>query len=175
MATFMNMPLTKDEEIALTSVIVDLSETGDVSDEAILHELIRRARCYDDMENVRRICRKTKRDVEQTTIRNKQAYIEACGFERIVDVVNGADCNVGRIIELPCEVGATVYWLNGKIIMESVVENFCVDETGVSFAHVLYPHDKIRMYGHNLDIESFCKTWFLSEKEAEQQLAKLKA
>lgn len=181
MTTFMDYPLTKDEEIVLTSIIVDLvglSADGGMSNEAILKELIRRAGSYDSMGNIRRVCRKTKRDVEQTTIRNNQAHIKACGFEQIVDIVNDVfdNCNAGRIIELPCEVGTTVYWLNGKIIMQSTIESFCIDETGVSFAHVLYPHDEFRLYGHNLDIDSLGKTWFLSEeaaKEAKQQLAKL--
>ena len=176
MVAFTGIPLATEEEIMLTGIIVDLLEAGDVSDEAILQELIRRAKCYGDIEHIRRICRKTKRDVEQTAIRNKKAHIEAFGFEQIADIVNDiADCNDGRIIELPCNVGVTFYWLNGKIIMESVVESFCIDEEGVSFAHVLYPHDKIRMYGHNLDINSLGKTWFLSREDAERQLAKLEA
>ena len=176
MATFIGIPLTTEEEIMLMGILVDLLEAGDVSDEAILHELIRRAKCYDDIEHIQRICRKTKRDVEQTAIRNKKTHIEACGFEQISDAVNDVtDCSNGRIIELPCKVGATVYWLNGKIIMESVVESFVIDEAGVSFAHVLYPHDEIRMYGHNLDINSLGKTWFLSREDAERQLTKLEA
>lgn len=80
----------------------------------------------------------------------------------------------GLLLRLPCKVGDTVYWINGKFIMESEVESFAIDEDGVSFAHIRYLHDKEhnRYYGHNLDIDKLGITWFLTIEEAEYELAK---
>lgn len=88
MAKFMDIPLTNEEEIILTSIIVDLSEEDKVTNADILHELIKRAKYYETVETIKRICRKTEYDIKQTSIRNKQAYIKSYGFEKIEDVLN---------------------------------------------------------------------------------------
>lgn len=85
---FMEIPLTNEEEVILTRIIVDLSEEDKVTDEDILHELIERAKCYESIEEIKRICRKTEYGVKQTSIRNKQAYIESYGFEKIKAVLS---------------------------------------------------------------------------------------
>lgn len=79
----------------------------------------------------------------------------------------------GLLLRLPCKVGDTVWWLNGKFLMECEIESFVVDEDGVSFAHIRYLHDKKhnRYYGHNLDIEKLGIIWFLTKEEAEQMKA----
>lgn len=87
MAKFMDIPLTNEEEIILTSIIVDLSEEDKVTNADILHELIKRAKYYETVEVIKRICRKTEYDVKQTSIRNKQAYIKSYGLEKIEDVL----------------------------------------------------------------------------------------
>lgn len=81
----------------------------------------------------------------------------------------------GLLFRFPCRAGATVWWLNGKVLMESEVVNFCVDEDGISFVHVRYLHDKEhnRYYGHNLDMDKLGKGWFLSEDEAKAKLLEL--
>lgn len=75
-------------------------------------------------------------------------------------------------VKLPCRVGDVIWWINGKILMESEVVSFCIDEDGVSIIHIkyLYDKEKDRWYGHNLDNLDFGKTVFLSQEEAEQYL-----
>ena len=81
----------------------------------------------------------------------------------------------GLLLRLPCKVGSTVWWLNGKFLMECEIESFIVDEDGVSFAHIRYLHDKEhnRYYGHNLDIKELGTRWFLTKEETEQTLIKM--
>lgn len=80
-----------------------------------------------------------------------------------------------RLFRLPCNVGDKIYWINGKFIMESEVINFCIDEDGLSFAHVRYLADKEhnRYYGHNIDIENIGKTAFFTREAAEQKLKEI--
>lgn len=79
------------------------------------------------------------------------------------------------LLKLPCKVGSTVWWLNGKFLMKCEIESFVVDEDGVSFAHIRYLHDKKHngYYGHNLDIENLGIIWFLTKEEAEQALKQM--
>ena len=81
----------------------------------------------------------------------------------------------GLLLRLPCKVGDTVWWLNGKFLMECEIESFVVDEDGISFAHIRYLHDKKhnRYYGHNLDIEKLGIIWFLTKEEAEHALKQM--
>lgn len=88
MAKFMDIPLSNEEEIILTRIIIDLSEENKVTNADILHELIKRAKYHENIEEIKRICRRTEYDVKQTSIRNKQAYIKSYGFEKIEDVLN---------------------------------------------------------------------------------------
>lgn len=80
----MDLKLTNEEEIILTSIIVDLSEGNKipVTNENILHELIKRARYYETVEEIKRICRKTEYNAKQISITDK-AYIKSYGLEKI--------------------------------------------------------------------------------------------
>ena len=82
----------------------------------------------------------------------------------------------GLLIKLPCRVGDKIWWLNGKIVMESEVISFRVDEDGVSYIHTKYLHnkEKDRWYGCNLDFLNFGKTVFLTREEAELKLKEIK-
>lgn len=84
----MDIPLTNEEEVILTSIIVDLSEEDKVTNADILRELIKRAKYYESIEEIKRICRKTEHDAKQTSIRNKQAYIKSYGFEKIEEIIS---------------------------------------------------------------------------------------
>lgn len=41
----------------------------------------------------------------------------------------------GRLIKLPCKVGDTLYWINGKFIINYKITGFSVDEDGVWIMH----------------------------------------
>lgn len=88
MSKFMDVPLTKEEEVILTSLIVDLAEENNTTNADILHELIRRANYYGTVEELKRICRKTKHELKQTSIRTSKAYIQAFGFEQMEKILN---------------------------------------------------------------------------------------
>ena len=79
----------------------------------------------------------------------------------------------GLLLKLPCKVGSTVWWLNGKFIMESEVVGFLIDEDGVSLIRVEYYDKKTdKTYMYTLDNYDFGKTVFLTKEEAEKALLK---
>lgn len=91
---------------------------------------------------------------------------------RYYNEVKQLKAELEQSVKLPCKAGDKIWWLNGKIVMESEVVSFCIDEDGVSIIHIKYLHDKEkdRWYGHNLDILNIGKTIFLTQEEAEQSL-----
>lgn len=80
----------------------------------------------------------------------------------------------GLLLELPCKIGDTIWWLNGKLIMESEVASFTVDVDGVYFMYVEY-HDKKtdKIYSYSLEVGNIGKTVFLTQEAAEQKLKEM--
>ena len=68
---------------------------------------------------------------------------------------------VGVSVELPCKSGDTVYIPHHGKVEVHKVENFYINEFSV----------KINIGTHHIDIKLLGKTWFLSEKEAENALS----
>ena len=71
-----------------------------------------------------------------------------------------------RFVELPCEVGQTVYFIpHGSYIVESKVANITIEPfEEIGFSICCYG-------GMNFDLRGFGKTFFLSREEAENALA----
>lgn len=83
MITFLNIPLSKEEEIMLTGVIVGMADGQKISDADVLHELIRMAQSHDKIETAKRELRKlrkryeTKADIDRLFLGKSQAYNKA--------------------------------------------------------------------------------------------------
>ena len=83
MRTFLNIPLSKEEEVFLTSVIIDLAEGQKLSEEDIFHELIKRAQSHDKLEMTKRELRKLRKryeekaDLDRLFLGKSQAYNKA--------------------------------------------------------------------------------------------------
>lgn len=83
MTSFLNVPLSKEEELVLTSVIVKMANGQRISDEDVLHELIRMAQSHDKLEMAKRELKKlrkkyeTKADVDRLFLGKSQAYNKA--------------------------------------------------------------------------------------------------
>lgn len=69
--TFFGMELNKAEEILITSVIVEIANGENITNEMVLHRLLNMAESYDKCEQAKRIIRKGLNNVRQ-----KRSYKE---------------------------------------------------------------------------------------------------
>lgn len=80
MTTFLGVPLSKEEEILLTGIIVDMANGQKISDADLLHELIKRAESHDKLDMAKRELRKLrhryegKSEVDRLFLGKSQAY-----------------------------------------------------------------------------------------------------
>ena len=82
----------------------------------------------------------------------------------------------GRVVVLPCKVGNTAYYLNGKFIIDFEVIGYMVDERGAwSFMGEHHEEKTGRTYYCDPDTEKIGKTVFLTREEAEKALEEGKA
>ena len=80
----------------------------------------------------------------------------------------------GLLLKLPCKHGDTIWWLNGKFIMESIITGFSTDEGEIILIFVDYYDKKSdKTYMRSLDIYDIGKTVFLTKEEAEKALKRL--
>ena len=81
------------------------------------------------------------------------------------------DIEEGRIIELPCKVGDTVYVVNGNDEIEkAVLDNYEANKLGYTLT-VISKNTKEKYYLFDFD---FNKDWSLTKAEAEKRLKELK-
>ena len=79
----------------------------------------------------------------------------------------------GRVVVLPCKVGETVYFVNGKQILEFAVVGYAVDETGISWVHSEHV-DKIgNTNERTFSPDRFGKNTFFTREEAEKALQEM--
>lgn len=79
----------------------------------------------------------------------------------------------GRVVVLPCKVGETVYFVNGKQILEFAVVGYAVDETGISWVHSEHV-DKIgNTNERTFSPDRFGKNTFFTHEEAEKALQEM--
>ena len=79
----------------------------------------------------------------------------------------------GRCVMLPCKVGETVYFVNGKQILEFAVVGYAVDETGISWVHSEHV-DKIgNTNERTFSPDRFGKNTFFTREEAEKALQEM--
>lgn len=83
MATFLKIPLSKEEEIILTDVIVHIANGQKISDADVLHELIRMAQSHNKLEIAKRELKKLRKryeekaDLDRVFLGKSQAYNKA--------------------------------------------------------------------------------------------------
>lgn len=80
-----------------------------------------------------------------------------------------------RLLKLPCKVGDTVYWINGRFIVDYKITGFSVDEDGVWLMYVEH-YDKAvdKTYSYNIAVDTIGKIAFFSKSEAEAKLKELR-
>lgn len=93
-------------------------------------------------------------------------------FGRLIELLN-ADKD-GRVVVLPCKVGDTAYYLNGKFIIDFEVIGYMVDERGAwSFMGEHYEEKAEKTYYCDPETEKIGKKVFLTRKEAEKALQEM--
>lgn len=97
---------------------------------------------------------------------------ELCGgFDRLRELAE-ADKDE-RVVVLPCKVGETVYFVNGKQILEFTVVGYAVSETGVSWVYSEHV-DKIgNTNERTFSPDRFGKNTFFTSEEAEKALQEM--
>ena len=81
----------------------------------------------------------------------------------------------GRVVVLPCKVGDTAYYLNGKLIIDFEVIGYMVDERGAwSFMGEYHEEKTGKTYYCDPETEKIGKTVFLTSEEAEKALQEMK-
>lgn len=79
----------------------------------------------------------------------------------------------GRLIELPCAVGDTVYRAILGKVYEYTVGSFLVDENGAWGMSIFFEQEE-KKFAANMDCDNLGKTVFLTKEEAEAKLAEMK-
>lgn len=80
----------------------------------------------------------------------------------------------GRLVVLPCKVGGTAYYLNGKFIIDFEVIGYMVDERGAwSFMGEHYEEKTEKTNYCDPETEKIGKTVFLTREEAEKALQEM--
>lgn len=64
MATLFDVPLSEEDEIIITDIVIDMANGAKISEADILHELIKRAESYTKLEITTRELRKLKQRCE---------------------------------------------------------------------------------------------------------------
>ena len=82
----------------------------------------------------------------------------------------------GRLLKLPCNVGDTVVYTDGNMILEYEVYGFLVGKTGISLAYMShYVEEYNRTFKSNFKVSDIGKTIFFTKEEAEAKLKKMKS
>lgn len=83
MTTFLGISLTKEEELIMTNIIIDMTtDDKKISNEDLLHELIGRSQSHDKLEMTKRELKKlrkrckTKSNSDKLFLGKSQAYTE---------------------------------------------------------------------------------------------------
>lgn len=83
MTTFMNVPLSEEEQVFLTGIIVEMADGQKISEADVLHELIKMAQSHDKLEMTKRELRKLRKryeekaDLDRLFLGKSQAYNKA--------------------------------------------------------------------------------------------------
>jgi len=97
----------------------------------------------------------------------KDLYTECIqSGEKALSLNSGVAEKDGRLVELPCKVGDTVYAFTGRGIVEARVTEFTINENGVSIIRLYSTDDRIADYQY----DNFKKSVFLSKEAAESAL-----
>nr|DAW06847.1 MAG TPA: hypothetical protein [Bacteriophage sp.] len=80
-----------------------------------------------------------------------------------------------RLVKLPCKVGDTLYWINGKFIINYKITGFSIDEDGVWIMHAEHCVKTVnKTHLYNIAVDTIGETAFFSESEAEAKLKELR-
>ena len=83
MTAFMKVTLSKEEEAFLTGIIVKMADGQEISEEDVLHNLIKMAQSHDKLEITKRELRKLRKryeekaDLDRLFLGKSQAYNKA--------------------------------------------------------------------------------------------------
>ena len=81
----------------------------------------------------------------------------------------------GRLIELPCAIGDTVYLFSNDIIHQFTINGFEINKYEVEFKGSYCGEDKnLEHWEIRLPVSKICKTVFLTPEEAEAKLKELR-
>lgn len=81
----------------------------------------------------------------------------------------------GRLIELPCAVGDTVYLFSYDIIHPFTINGFEINKYEVEFKASYCGEEKnLEHWAIRLPVSKICKTVFLTKEEAEEKLKELR-
>ena len=81
----------------------------------------------------------------------------------------------GRLIELPCAVGDTVYLFSHDIIHPFTINGFEINKYEVEFKGSYCGEEKnLEHWAIRLPVSKICKTVFLTKEEAEEKLKELR-
>lgn len=104
---------------------------------------------------------------------DKQEKATAVALEALVKQRHYEDLEEqGRMIELPCAVGDTVYRAILGKVYEYTVGSFLVDENGVWGMSIFFEQEE-KKFAANMDCDNLGKTVFLTKEEAEAKLKEL--
>lgn len=104
---------------------------------------------------------------------DKQEKATVAALEALVKQRHYKDLEeAGRLIELPCAVGDTVYRTILDKVYEYTVGSFLVDENGAWSMSLLFEQEE-KKFAANMDCDNLGKTVFLTKEEAEAKLKEL--
>lgn len=88
MITFMGVSLSKEEEVFLTSVIIEMADGQKISEEDILHKLIDMAQSHDKLEMTRRELRKLRKRNEEKADLDRLFLGKSQAYNKVLDLLD---------------------------------------------------------------------------------------
>ena len=84
----MNVPLSKEEEVFLTGVIVEMADGQKISEEDVLHNLIKKAQSYDKLEIAKRELRKLRKRYEEKAGLDRLFLGKSQAYNKALDLLD---------------------------------------------------------------------------------------
>ena len=107
----------------------------------------------------------------------KHSYCDTCEVKMLFNKLKHYEDleEQGRLIELPCAVGDTVYLFSYDIIHPFTINGFEINKYEVEFKGSYCGEDKnLEHWEIRLPVSKICKTVFLTPEEAEAKLNELR-
>lgn len=88
MVTFLGIPLSKEEELFLTSVIIKMADGQKLSEADILHNLLKMAESQNKLDIAKRELKKLRKNAEDKSDSDKLFLGKSLAYNKAIDLLS---------------------------------------------------------------------------------------